>query len=120
MATILKALSCKLFVLGGHQQVDGVNAIKLIMRPPPGLRIRETLWLDPSTYLPLQTSAAFLSPHGQVSVLIQDFRWLPPTKANLAALQAAIHRVTTPPSFRALPPADLPLPGFDTSPASQP
>jgi hypothetical protein len=120
-ATILKALSCsELFALDGHQQVDGVNAIKLIMKPPPGLRVRETLWLDPSTYLPLRTSTAFLSPHGQVSLLVQGYRWLPPTKANLAALHAAMHRATIRPRYRALPPADLPLAGFDTSPASQP
>ena len=119
-ATILKALSCKLFVLDGRQQADGVDAIKLVMKPPAGLPVRETLWLDPSTYLPLRTSTAFLAAHGQVSLLVQDYRWLPPTPANLAALHAAIRRATIPAGFRMLPSADLPLAGLDTPLAPQP
>ena len=67
-AAILKALSCKLFALAGHQRIDGVDAIKLIMKSQPGLPIRETLWLYPSTYLPLRASVAFLGSHGQVSL----------------------------------------------------
>lgn len=119
-ATILKALSCKLFTLGGHQQVGGVNAIRLVLKPQPGLPVRETIWLDPATYLPLRTSAAFLAAHGQVSLLVQDYRWLPPTKANLAGLHAASHHDTIPAQFRKLPAADLPLPGFNPSTAPQP
>lgn len=112
-ATILKALSCGLFALAGHQRIDGVDAIKLTMKPALGLGFRETLWLDPSTYLPVRTSvAAFWGSHGQVSLLVQDYRWLPPTAVNLAALHAAIRRATIPARFRMLPPADLPLAGF--------
>ena len=116
-ATILKALSCGLFALGGQQRIDGVDAIKLVMKPSPGLGLRETLWLDPSTYLPLRTSTAFLGSHGQVSLLVQDYRWLPPSAANRAALHAAIRRATIPSRFRMLPPADLPLAGLSTPPA---
>ena len=116
-ATILKALSCGLFALDGNQRIDGVDAIKLIMKPSPGLGLRETLWLDPSTYLPLRTSTASSGSHGQVSLLVADYRWLPPTAANLAALHAAIHRAAIPSRFRMLPPADLPLAGFETPPA---
>ncbi len=116
-ATILKALSCGLFALDGNQRIDGVDAIKLIMKPSSGLGLRETLWLDPSTYLPLRTSTASSGSHGQVSLLVADYRWLPPTAANLAALHAAIHRAAIPSRFRMLPPADLPLAGFETPPA---
>jgi hypothetical protein len=116
-ATILKALSCGLFALDGQQRVDGVDAIKLITKPSPGLGFRETLWLDPSTYLPLRASVASWGSHGQVSLLVQDYRWLPPTAANRAALHAAIHRGAIPSRFRMLPPADLPLAGFQTPPA---
>jgi hypothetical protein len=116
-ATILKALSCGLFALDGQQRIDGVDAIKLIMKPSPGLGFRQTLWLDPSTYLPLRTSTASWGSHGQVSLLVADYRWLPPTAANLAALHAAIHRAAIPSRFRMLPGADLPLAGFQTPPA---
>jgi hypothetical protein len=119
-AVILKALSCRLFALAGHQRIGGADAIKLIMKPQPGLPIRELLWLDPATYLPLRASVAFQGSHGRVSLLVQDYRWLPPTAANLAALHAAIRHATIPSRFRMLPPADLPLAGFDTPPASQP
>jgi hypothetical protein len=119
-ATIVKALSCNLLVLDGHQRVDGVNAIKLIMKPLPGLPVRRTLWLDPSTYLPLRTSTVFQGSHAQLSVLVQDYQWLPPTAANLAALHAAIHHATIPSGFRKLPTADLPQVGFSTATASQP
>ena len=113
-ATILKALSCGLFALDGQQRIDGVDAIKLIMKPSPGLGFRETLWLDPSTYLPLRTSVASWGSHGQVSLLVQDYRWLQPSAANRAALHAAIHLAAIPSRFRMLPPADLPLAGFQT------
>jgi hypothetical protein len=116
-AIILKALSCGLFALDGQQRIDGVDAIKLIMKPSPGLGLRETLWLDPSSYLPLRTSTASRGSHGQVSLLVADYRWLPPTAANLAALHAAIRRAAIPSRFRMLPPADLPLAGFETPPA---
>jgi hypothetical protein len=119
-ATILKALPCKLFALDGHQEFDGVNAIRLVMKPQPGLPVRETLWLDPPTYLPLRTSTSFLASHGQVSLRVQDYQWLPPTAANLASLHAAVRGVTIPPGFRKFPPADLPLVGFDTSSLQQP
>ena len=119
-AIILKALSCRLFALAGHQQVDGVNAIKLVLKPQPGLGIRETLLLDPASYLPLRISAAFLAAHGQAGLLVQDYRWLAPTAANLAALHAAIHRAPIPPRFRKLPSADLPLAGFSPATTPQP
>jgi hypothetical protein len=111
-ASISKALSCKLFVLDGRQQVNGVNAIRLTFRPPLGLRIAETLWVDPSTYLPVRASVHFLGAHGQGSLLIQDYQWLPPTRANLAALHAAIRHATIPDGFRKLRSTYLPLAGF--------
>jgi hypothetical protein len=115
-AAFAKALSCRLLVLDGHQQVDGVNAIKLVLKPQPGIPLRGTFWVDPRTYLPLRTSTSFLGgAHGQVSVLVRDYQWLPPTRANLAALHAAIRHATLPAGFRKLPPADLPLVGFATS-----
>ena len=112
-ATIAKDLSCKLLVLDGHQQVNGIDAIKLTLKLPPYVRIRETLWVDPSTYLLLRTSASFPAGHGQASVLTADYQWLPPTGANLAALHAAIRRAAIPAGFRKLPRVELPLAGFD-------
>jgi hypothetical protein len=101
-ATIAKALSCGLFHLSGRQWVDGVDAMTLVAQPR-GMGLRDTLWVDPATYLPVQTSVAFLSGHRWVQQLDTDFRFLPPTRANLAALHAAERRAAIPATFRLLP-----------------
>jgi hypothetical protein len=112
---ISKALSCHLFTLAGDQLVNGVDTIKLIRTPATaeGETMRETLWVDPKTYLPLRISTAFTGAHGRTATLTDNFRWLAPTRANQAALHAAEQRGVVPASFRALPSTDLPLPGFD-------
>jgi hypothetical protein len=112
---VSKALSCHLFTLARDQQVNGVDTIKLIRKPvtTEGETIRETLWVDPKTYLPLRISTAFTGAHGRTATMTDNFRWLSPTKANLASLHAAEQRSVIPASFRALPSTDLPLPGFD-------
>jgi hypothetical protein len=110
-ATISKALSCGLFSLGGQQRVGGAEALTLISKPQPGLDFRETIWMDPSTYLPVRLSVTFLHRHARSSQLVYDFRWLEPTKANLAALQAAIRQATIPAGYRTLPANYLLLPG---------
>jgi hypothetical protein len=110
-ARITKVLSCGSFYLGGQQRVDGVQAMTLISKPQPGLNIRETIWVDPSTYLPVRLSVTFLHPHGRSSQLVDDFRWLEPTKADLATLHAAIRQATIPAGYRILPANYLLLPG---------
>jgi hypothetical protein len=114
-AVISKALSCHRYVLGGRAQIDGVTAIKLTMKPEPGLSFRQTLWVDPSTYLPVRVSTDF-QPGGRHAVLVQNYRWLPPNAAGLAALHAAIRQAVIPAGFRMLPSTDLPLPDFGQAP----
>jgi hypothetical protein len=88
---ISKALSCDLFRAGGHQIVDGVDALRLAATPRllrqlhgeasdagPGL----TLWVNAKTFLPVRL---VLSPTGH-----SDFGWLKPTAANLATLQVNV------------------------------
>ena len=66
-ASISKALSCGLYRLSGRQWVDGVDAMTLVAEPR-GMGFRDTMWVDPSTYLPVRTSVTFLSgPAGAVS-----------------------------------------------------
>jgi len=108
--TIPKALTCGVFYLAGRQQVGGVSAMAFIAKPQPGIA-RLELWIDPATYLPVRLDATFAAGHGARSQLRRDYRWLPPTRANLAALRAAIRRARIPPSFRQLPPSYLPLSG---------
>ncbi len=113
--SIRKVLSCHLFSLDGNQSIGGVDTIKLVGKPitAEGETFRQTLWVDPKTYLPLRTSTTFTQPHHRAATLTTTFRWLPPTQANLGALHAAEQRGAIPASFRSLPPTYLPLPGFD-------
>lgn len=84
-------LSCGAYTATGRQRVDGVNAVKIT-----GNRGLVALWVDPKTYLPVR--AVFRL--GQQPVQT-DFRWLPPTPANLAHLSLHV-----PPGFRQVcPPA---------------
>jgi len=101
-ATIAKALSCGQFLLAGRQQVDGVDAMTLAGRPEYGGR--ETLWVNPATYLPVRlTATLFAGLDQRYQQLVTDFSFLPPTRANLAALHAAIRRAPIPATFRPLP-----------------
>ncbi len=106
-----KAVSCGLFRLDGRQRVDGVDALKIVSEPDDGLPARETIWVDPATYLPVRVDMAFRAAHGSQSLLVYDYRWLVPTKPNLAALRAAVRGATIPPGFRKLPSKYLPLSG---------
>jgi hypothetical protein len=89
------AVSCGSLTVSGHQTVDGTDTIKLTSRP--GSLISETIWVDPSTYLPVRAavrSAAGYSPVQQTA----DFTWLQPTAQNQAKLT-----VPVPGGFRKVP-----------------
>jgi hypothetical protein len=124
-AQVRKLLSCGTVSVQGHQRVDGVNAIELKLHArqvrycvvqlppargtqlPPARGTRRvsskrhcelgfkgwngTLWVDPSTYLPVRLQPFAAMSSGERL----DFRWLPPTAANLAKLHQII-----PPGFR--------------------
>lgn len=78
-------------------------------KPDDGLPVRETIWVDPATYLPVRVEVAFPAAHGPQSLLVSDYGWLQPTKSNLAALRAAVGGETIPPGFRKMPSKYLPV-----------
>jgi len=80
---IESGLRCGAFHVAGHQRVDGIDTIKLtgIVDGRPAF----TLWVDARTYLPVQMTGDGVA---------MQFRWLPPTQANLAQLTGTI-----PPGF---------------------
>ena len=87
------AVSCGTLTVAGRQTVDGVEAIKLTSRA--GSPISETIWVSPSTYLPVRvvvrsasgTAGAAGAPAVQQTA---DITWLPPTAQNLAKLTVPI------------------------------
>ena len=110
-ADLSKLLSCGLFRLDGRQRVDGVEAIRLVSVPRRSVPTQETVWVGAATYLPVRVSVTWRPDHGPRHVISYDYRWLPATKANLAAWRAAVRDATIPPGFRLLPPDYLPLTG---------
>jgi hypothetical protein len=88
-AFIREELSCGEYATAGRQRVDGMDAIKIT-----GNKGLDTLWVNPATYLPARAIFTFGALRAQT-----DFRWLPPTPANLARLS-----VPVPPGFRQVPP----------------
>ncbi len=82
-SVIESGLRCGAFHVAGYQRVDGIDTIKLT-GIYDGIRLF-TLWVDAHTYLPVQLAA-----HEEEV----QFRWLPPTQANLAQLTGTI-----PPGF---------------------
>ena len=99
-AGLRKNLACGALSFRGMQQVDGVNALKLVsvqrsrLGPEKTLRsITTTIWVDPATYLPVRLTTQWTRPMVSVPMRL-DFRWLPPTSANLALLTVRI-----PPGF---------------------
>jgi hypothetical protein len=93
-------LRCGLFRVAGHQRVDGINAIKLTGSADSGIMLWAssdggiTLWLDPHTYLPVQLAGTEATSGPKPAAVLIQFRWLPPTQANLAQLTGTI-----PPGF---------------------
>jgi len=90
-AMIRKALSCGDLRLDGRQWIGGTHAIKivssarLVRQLALFAQISGTLWVDPATFLPVMVRWTW--PHG---TLAATFHWLPPTRANLAALNVQI------------------------------
>jgi len=82
-------LSCGEYSVAGRQWVDGVDAVKIVSKQ--GMI---TLWVNPHSYLPVR----LILDLGRINSRT-DFRWLPPTPANLAQLT-----VTVPAGFSQVPP----------------
>lgn len=117
------AVSCGTLTVAGRERVDGVEAIKLTSRPDSF--ISETIWVSPSTYLPVRVVVGS-APGGPVIQQTADITWLPPTAQNLAKLTvpipAGFRHVSFPeiaaPTFKQIPALLLPRPnGFCPTPA---
>jgi hypothetical protein len=107
-AAIRTALSCGHFQLAGHEQIGSADAIKLVSVKVNG-PYTATVWVDPSTYLPVRLSWNWLDPRGQgPGTLTGDFKWVDPTQDNLSAL-----KVTVPAGFSRARSGGLPVPGIN-------
>jgi hypothetical protein len=92
--------------VAGHQRIDGVDTIKIVLTTgftprSPKPTWRQTLWVNPATYLPVRMTVLPYSDNrvdvsfppladGPFTEAVTEFQWLPPTPANLARLSAPI------------------------------
>ena len=107
-AAIRTALSCGHFQLAGHEQIGTADAVKLVSVKTDG-PYTVTLWVDPSTYLPVRLIWNWLDPRAQgPGTLTGDFQWVKPTPDNLGAL-----RVPVPSGFTRAAKGGLPVPGIN-------
>ena len=74
----------------------------LELKPAAKGTMATVFWVDPATYLPVRDVTTISPPAtGRVTTITDDFRWLPPTPANLADLDVRI-----PPGFTQVQPAN--------------
>lgn len=112
-STFLRAtIACGAAHVTGHVRIDGVETTRITGKPvtvklSPGYakvihekwaRTYWTLYVDPTTYLPVRMSGATYMFGGPMasytSSSVTDVRWLPPTRANIAKAS-----ITIPPGF---------------------
>ena len=85
---IQSGLRCGVFTVDGRQRVDGIDAIRLTGHFPA---VSATLWIDPRTYLPVEmVTYQGMSRQENFTEVLTEFRWLQPTRANLALLSPPI------------------------------
>lgn len=99
-AGLREYLACGTLSYQGTQQVDGVNALKLVSarqqrRGKTLTTVTTIIWVNPATYLPvrLTTQVRLTTRRTRPMVFVPmrfDIRWLPPTSANLALLTVRI------------------------------
>jgi hypothetical protein len=83
ISQLRELVSCGAFTLAGRQFVHGVDALKLVKASKTG--VAETIWVDPSSYLPLRLTLS-----ARDASLRFDISWLRPTAANLQQLRTPI------------------------------
>jgi hypothetical protein len=101
-AFIHETIACGAATVTGHAQIDGADTLRITGSPvtvklPPGeakavrqkwARSRWTLYVDPTTYLPVRMTGSTETFGGQAprsrSTAVTDMQWLQPTAANIA------------------------------------
>jgi hypothetical protein len=112
LAFLSATIACGAAQVTGHVLIGGVETTRITGKPvtvklSPGYakviherwaRSYWTLYVDPTTYLPVRMSGATYMSGGPMasytSSSVTDVRWLPPTRANIAKAS-----ITIPPGF---------------------
>jgi hypothetical protein len=95
-ASMRKLLTCSRLDITWHQRIAGTEVIKIVINFPKNNE-DEVLYVDESTFLPVEMTDRSLDVNGKWGGDTFLYSWLPPTKANLALLNPPI-----PPGFRVI------------------
>jgi hypothetical protein len=93
---IERTLACGRFKMAGYAQIDGAETVKLTGSWVLGAgsdaasTITDTLFVTPSSYLPVRITQSTTSPGLHGSVNSADIQWLRPTAANRARATGTI------------------------------
>lgn len=93
---IKQNLACGGYKIVGYAQIDGTRTVKITgsrvtdAGPAGDIRTTNTLFVSPSTYLPVRITESLTAPHVHASPISADIQWLPPTAANRANASVTI------------------------------
>jgi hypothetical protein len=95
-SVIERTLACGRYKMAGYAQIDGAETVKMTGSWVLGAgsdaasTITDTLFVAPSTYLPVRITQSTTSPGLRGSVNSADIQWLRPTAANQARASVTI------------------------------
>jgi hypothetical protein len=92
---IVRTLACGGFKMTGYADTDGAKTVTITGSRVIGTGSAETtntltLFVSPSTYLPVRITLSLASPGLHTSWTSFDFQWLPPTAANRARASVTV------------------------------
>jgi hypothetical protein len=92
---IVRTLACGGFKMAGYADIDGAKTVKITGSRVIGTGSTETtntltLFVSPSTYLPVRITLSLASPGLHTSWISFDFQWLSPTAANRARASVTV------------------------------
>jgi hypothetical protein len=91
---IERTLACGRFRVAGYAEIDGAQTVKMtgswVQPPKPDSTTTDTLFVAPSTYLPVRITQSTTVPGLHGSVNSADLQWLRPTAANRARATVTI------------------------------
>ena len=92
---IVRTVACGGYKMAGYAKIDGAETVKITGSRVIGSGSGEstntdTLFISPSTYLPVRITQSVTSPGLHGSVTSVDIQWLPPTAANQARTSVTV------------------------------
>jgi hypothetical protein len=93
-----RTLACGGYKMAGYAEIDGAETVKItgsrVVRigsgPAGAITFTDTLFVSPSTFLPVRITQSAAAPGVHGSLTSADIQWLPPTAANRARASVTV------------------------------